>query len=146
MRNLIAIVALGLFLAPLPSGFIRSDEKNKAEKGSIQGQWLITIIEWGEDKYTGDVGTYHITDKELEYQVRDSKRRKDRYETDESTTPCHIDVYSDDKNKVLLERGIYRLDGDTLVICLKSAELMRPTEFEADKAGRQRVLTLKRKK
>jgi len=51
-----------------------------------------------------------------------------------------------------MHEGIYKLDGDTLLICKRSLprevnpDCVRPTKFDAPEESLQLLLTLKRKK
>jgi hypothetical protein len=57
-----------------------------------------------------------------------------------------IDFRSGDGPQGVALRGIYKLDGDDLVICVSLAPFARPTELTTTKGTSVMMFTLKRKK
>jgi uncharacterized protein (TIGR03067 family) len=67
-----------------------------------------------------------------------------RYTIDPKQEPPHFDAYpEEDPGKPLHQKGIYKLEGDTLTIALASAGRERPTSFEGG-ASDAHVMVLKR--
>lgn len=66
---------------------------------------------------------------------------------DPSKPPPALDVTSDggpQRGRVI--RGIYRLEGDELTICMAAPEAPRPTTFDASKGSGQTLMTFRRRK
>ena len=65
---------------------------------------------------------------------------------DPSETPKAIDVIPDggpQKDKVV--RGIYRLEGDELTICMAAPDAPRPKTFDGAKGTQQTLMTFRRR-
>lgn len=102
-------------------------EEGPSEK-EIKGQKLV-FGQTAEDSYISKTG--------------DREEKPGRFKLDPSKTPNEIDISPPDGRK--RAQGIYKLDGDALVICATNKG-DRPKEFKADKDTKTTVLTLKRDK
>jgi RNA polymerase sigma factor (sigma-70 family) len=123
--------------------------KRGADKEAIQGAWQTTAVEAnGKDTpekarafkeigaskwvFSADKVTYQLGGKEMPA----------AYTIDPSKTPKQIDLRPEEGRPGL---GIYSLEGDVLKLCLPGpGGDARPTELEADEAGKTILLTLKR--
>ncbi len=63
-----------------------------------------------------------------------------------SRDPPQIDVTASYSNPVQVQRGIYRLDGNSLLLCVAIGGKPRPTEFDTSPGSGHRLFVLRRKK
>ena len=66
------------------------------------------------------------------------------YKADATKAPAELDVSDGFKGKPL--RGIFKVEGDTLTVCLVEGDADRPTAFESAAGSKGILLTLKRVK
>jgi uncharacterized protein (TIGR03067 family) len=111
----------------------------------IEGTWVVVSAtkdgkpgeEIQDDKLTFKDGLLTHASKKTE--------GKGTYKLDPSAKPSTIDIVEEGKDKPF--RGIYRLEGDKLVICMSiAADDKRPTEFAAKAGSGQMLVELKREK
>jgi len=123
-----------LFL--LPSAFlVVAEPTNEAKKEleRLQGEWVMAALEVDgqqipEEKIRGTTLTikgnkYTVTVKETKHEVT--------IQLDPAQKPKAIDMsFPDGTNLPKVGKGIYKLDGDTFMLCrAQSPEGARPTEF-----------------
>jgi uncharacterized protein (TIGR03067 family) len=135
---------LGLALAvaaPAPK------EAPKKDPPSILGEWVPTTIVVGgkkEDQPAGSLMTFAKDGKSTMKEDKDAKLVEMSYTLDPKQDPSHITLTEAGMGNITL-LGIYKLEGETLTICLASGK-DRPTAF-ASRAGSANILiTLKRPK
>ena len=90
----------------------------------------------------------HITITTDRWKVTKELESESNLTLDATKDPAHIDVWvaaQGDDDKSSRARGIYRLDGDTLVVCY-TLNGARPTKFESPPKSGVWVMTLKRVK
>jgi uncharacterized protein (TIGR03067 family) len=137
----------GLLIALSASSMTAADEKTDADNKAIAGKWSPVSLEMGGEKRdaASEPGALPATFKDGKVLLNDKEIFG--YKLDASTDPKIIDLTrleDPDKDQVL--EGIYKFDGEMLVICLWTGQgtKARPAEF-ATKAGDNFVLvTLKR--
>jgi len=66
------------------------------------------------------------------------------YKADTTKATAELDVSAGPKGKPL--RGIYKVEGDTLTVCVVEGDADRPTAFESPAGSKVILLTLKRAK
>ena len=66
------------------------------------------------------------------------------YKADATKAPAELDLSDGPKGKPL--RGIFKVEGDTLTVCLVEGDADRPTAFESAAGSKAILLTLKRVK
>jgi uncharacterized protein (TIGR03067 family) len=136
--------ACGLSLAPDPPP--RADSDKTEEK--IQGTWLLDRVETDgkqvqDPKYEGATATF---DKGKVRTVDKDETKEGEYKIDASSNPKSIDlVYKPKKGGEYLFRGIYRLEGDVLTLCLVGPEGERQKEFVTKPGQGQYLQVWKRK-
>jgi uncharacterized protein (TIGR03067 family) len=129
----------------------QAQDDAKKEMANFKGTWsLLSVV-----LPTGDKGPSENDIKEMKLvfgqpaddsmvmKFGDKGEKASTYKLDPSKSPKEIDMQPSGGPK--LAKGIYKLDGDTLVICANN-QGDRPKEFKADKASGTSVLTLKRDK
>ncbi len=133
-------------------------DKGMDDKKAIQGVWQITDFEFNgkgseapneEQLKIVKAAKWVFTDDKVVVRTPVGKGSQDSpasFKLDPSKTPKEIDVTPlDGPSKGKTEGGIYSLDGDVLKLCMPGPEGgPRPTEFAADKGGKNILLTLKR--
>jgi uncharacterized protein (TIGR03067 family) len=136
-----------LFLALLAGVIAAADEKTDADNKSITGTWAPVSLEMAGEKRdaASEPGALPATFKDGKVLLNDEEIFS--YKLDASTDPKIIDLTKlKDPEKDQVLEGIYKFDGEMLVICLWTGQgtKARPSEF-ATKAGDNFVLvTLKR--
>ena len=140
-------VALALLLTVLTSGYLAADEKTDADNKAIAGTWTPVSLEMAGEKRdaSSEPGALPATFKEGKVLLNDKEIFS--YKLDASTDPKIIDLTKlEDPDKDQVLEGIYKFDGEMLIICLWTGQgtKARPSEFST-KAGDNFVLvTLKR--
>jgi uncharacterized protein (TIGR03067 family) len=135
-------------LLSLTGAAVLAQEPNPA--GPLEGTWTITKGErQGKEQNKEDSeGEFRFRgasvkvasgaeDAQYRYEVRAAKKA--------GVLP-EIDFRSGDGPQGVVLRGIYKLDGDDLVICVSLAPFARPTELATTKGTSVMMFTLKRKK
>lgn len=118
---------------------------------SIVGEWVAEkIVHSGQVDYHPETLWYTFTAEGKWVVVRGGKELggKDRgYTLDPKASPAAVDFTLDrtkaDARKIL---GIYRLDGDTLTLCLREDGIPRPAVFESPAEGSVSLIVFKRVK
>lgn len=145
MRTKVTVATL--FLAGLLGNIATADEQTDADSKAIVGTWSPVSLEVAGERRdaASEPGALPATFKDGKVLLNDEEIFS--YKLDASTDPKIIDLTKlkdPDKGQVL--EGIYKFDGEMLVVCLWTGQgtKARPSEF-ATKAGDNFVLvTLKR--
>jgi uncharacterized protein (TIGR03067 family) len=128
------------FAAPAP------DEKDptKEDQERIQGTWKVESGEVGGLKNPDDllkIQLVFMAEKVIS-KIGDAEKKKGTFQLDATAKLKTIDVRTDDQ----LVHGIYKLEGDTLTICLDESGEARPAEFESKEGTKVALVVLKRVK
>jgi uncharacterized protein (TIGR03067 family) len=117
----------------------------KADPPQVEGEWVAESYVRGgkeEDGLRGRV--FRFADGKAEIV---GLREALTYKTDPKADPPRIDLTTVGRDKEETIPGIYRRDGDALVICFpKTGAGARPTKFESPAGSDIVLLTLKRDK
>ena len=129
----------------------RKLENDEAKKDGekLKGAWAaVTFIQGGEgdeqpcDPEDSILRFYFSSDKITMFEIVHGGINKGSFKLDSTATPKSIDLtfppFQGKKNDQTL-RGIYKFDGDTLMICYRLDEGERPSEFKS-KAGSETIL------
>jgi RNA polymerase sigma factor (sigma-70 family) len=131
--------------ADKPATAIKEDAVKDEEK--ILGTWDYVSVETkGENLPQKEIkGARMIFAAEGKFTAINSKgEKKGTYKLDPAKKPREITTTNDDGKKHL---GIYKLDGDTLTICMHQEDgAARPTEFATSKDTKLVLVVLKREK
>jgi RNA polymerase sigma-70 factor (ECF subfamily) len=115
------------------------------DEGKILGTWLVASDEWGGQKgaeggLTGLRLTFAAAGKVT---IKHGNQEEEgAYKLDPAKTPRQIDVTANGRELP----GIYKLEGDTLTLCVDHGGGARPTEFASKPGTEVHLLTLKREK
>jgi len=147
MRSLTFAALLGILVSQSaadqsPIANRKVDQKPKTDQELLEGIWLIIGLEANgkaepEQNYRGNTLTL-TKDKAT---LKEGKHAPIDFATaiDPSKSPKTIDLTA----KAVIIRGIYKFEGDELVLCL-SIGANRPTDFTTKVGGDTELFTLKR--
>jgi RNA polymerase sigma factor (sigma-70 family) len=147
---LIVLLACGLVgLVPLVwalAASVQTGAKGKSDRDLLQGSWQIVEAEMNGKKAEGEEGE-QIKKQKLVVKGSTMKIKfESEFTLDEKKTPRQIDleVKEGPAQEVGTWRGIYKLRGDDLQICLSLPDGARPKGFTTEAGGQSMLLTLKR--
>jgi uncharacterized protein (TIGR03067 family) len=145
------LVAGGAVAAPAP--FAKPERRTDLEK--LQGEWVVAswtdaiLMEWRGGSVEGwaevscEGRTVSVTGDRLKWRTDGAVTRGEVIRLGKGE-PKAIDLTNAESRRT--RRGIYRLEGDVLTLCLSAAgEAERPASFEL-KRGCENLLVLRRKK
>lgn len=147
----VAVLALAL-------GCGKKDNTASGGGASLEGTWILNGMEiLGEKAPAEEINKEPESDRTLKVTadkmifVKKGKEDPSTYTTDKSKSPAHIDlVKKGEDGKEEKSYGIYKIDGDTLTLCIVESDKAddRPKEFKTEKTGKSLsvVFTLTRKK
>lgn len=145
--SIVLAAGLGLILAA-------DDKKDGKKTAKLEGTYVIVGLEMGgekiPDEFLGKSPEDELTVKITGDKLISTKKGKDdsiSYKIDTSKSPAHITTTETKAGKTETSYGIYKIDGDTLTICMVESEKAedRPKEFKSAKNSRTMLLTLKKK-
>lgn len=133
---------LGLFV--LANDSPKENDNGKSKNGSdspkqaadaLEGTWQLKSFEISGDTTPGFDGfTYVFRDGKSSFRVDGQSKEEYTYRLDRSQSPAHIDLMQKTDKGEVLNRGIFRLDGETLHWCLTMRDgASRPTAFSTRK-------------
>jgi uncharacterized protein (TIGR03067 family) len=122
-------------------------EKPKAAADEPTGEWEIQgiTVSGRQTVFNGQV-IYSFT-KDGKWAVsRDGKATgiELRVEFDAKAAPPTIDLISNPQAATSRQQGIYKIDGDTLTICVRRGKAERPTAFESPEGSGVTLYVMKR--
>jgi uncharacterized protein (TIGR03067 family) len=130
------VLAAGLLVAAdTPQDAVRQ------EKEKLKGTWALVSMEaQGKPVPAADLKVVKYTFEEARFSYEDGRGgpKEGMYTLGSARSPKSIDLSQDGS---LAARGIYKLEGDRLTLCLASPRGERPTEFTT-KAGVSTVLVV----
>lgn len=139
---------LALTLAPGALGSQATTEAAKEELQRHQGTWVVTqAIFDGQETAPEVAGSIRrVVEGDHVVWQRDGKPfAGTRIELDPTREPKTIDVFPDGgPNRGQRAPGIYRLEGDTLVLCMAPPDGTRPDAFEAPSGSGRSLMTFRR--
>jgi uncharacterized protein (TIGR03067 family) len=119
--------------------------RNDASK--LEGKWALASAnsdgrDWAKGRFAG--WYYVFKDGKVTNIVGGPVDTAKAYKVEASKTPAHLDLPGDNNpKKPPFQAGLYKIDGDTLTICVRS-DFQRPTDFNPGEG--QTLLTLTRVK
>jgi uncharacterized protein (TIGR03067 family) len=145
----------GLVLGLLVAG-TAADGQDKKDPPKLEGTYIIVGLEAGGEKLPAELfekapeadRTIVIKGDKL-IATKGGKEDAIEFKTDTSKTPAHITTTEKKPDgKTETSYGIFKVDGDTLIICMVESgkEADRPKEFKTTKDNKAMLMTLKKKK
>jgi RNA polymerase sigma-70 factor (ECF subfamily) len=153
--KIVAVVALGMMVAAGTVPYARralADKPAAADKEEVSkeerkflGTWAVQSCEVGgqkvpEEKFKKTRFTFAPKGK---WTRKGDREEEGTYKLDHSKKPKAITITTDQRGT---ELGIYKLDGDTLTICIEASGNKRPTEFATKEGTRVNLIVFKRVK
>jgi uncharacterized protein (TIGR03067 family) len=140
---IVLLASAGLSIAP--------DEGTKDDKDKLQGTWLIQSVEAAGDRVPKeDIENIRLTIEGDKYtETRDKAvEEKGTLKLDPTKSPKTIDfAIKEGMSEGETQLGIYKLDDDTLTLCLADpGDKERPKEFATKAGSRQFLIVFKREK
>jgi len=125
-----------------------ADEKSTSDKEMIQGTWVVVSVEEAGQWRSGEVGLKAVfTTDTLTFQRDKQDPMQMKYKLDSTQKPKAIDTTHEiDLGKLILQLGVYSLDGDTLKLRLESAGKPRPDKLETKAKDTSVLFVAKRAK
>jgi uncharacterized protein (TIGR03067 family) len=127
----------------------------RAADDDIKGTYTIIGIEAGGEKIPDEFLkkgkeedlTLKITADKI-IAIKNGKEDPAAYKLDTSKKPHEIDLTATKDGKEEKMYGIFKVDGDKLIICMAEVEKPadRPKEFKTTKEGKSIMITLQKKK
>jgi uncharacterized protein (TIGR03067 family) len=146
------------FAAPSGSGLLllvlqREPEVVRAEREKLQGIWKMTAAEIAGQDVLGPGkgiknGKLVVRGTELFITRNDYDTVTSDYVLDPTQKPRTMDFVprnGPENERGRVHRAIYKLDGDTLTVCVNGPDLERPTEFKSAEGTQIMLFTLKRR-
>jgi len=122
----------------------------KKDPPSLVGEWIPESVIHGGKPHPNEPGTmitFTAEGKCLTKEGKDEKPDEMSYQINAKKDPPELDLIEPDggMNPQKLMPGIYKIEGDTLTLCL-SLNQKRPTEFASPAGSDVILITLKRAK
>jgi uncharacterized protein (TIGR03067 family) len=141
-------VLLGVGVVLLLGAATRADVKKDTDK--LQGKWVLKSAERGGKPVDLDKEEHvpkSITFKDGKVTIETQKgEQKGSFKIGRAEKLGTLDLTHDEKKEQVI-KGIYRLEGDTLTVCVNEGKLSdRPTEFGAKEGSHQVVAVFTRDK
>ena len=136
----LAFTAASLLAAPAPD----KKDPTKEDQEKIQGTWKVESGEFGGAKNPDELLKIQLvfSGEKIVSKSGDAEKKKGTFQLDATPKIKTIDFRTDDQ----LVHGIYKLDGDTLTICLDESGEARPAEFVSKAGSKVALVVLKRVK
>jgi len=140
MRTLLALAVPVLLVAAEPVA-----DAVKKDMTALEGDWTMVSGEREGEAFPDDLvksGKREVKDGVSTATFGEAFTIKSKFTVDPAKKPKAIDFeVTDGDQKGTKLHGVYELDGDTLKLCLTTADSDRPTDFTT-KAGDGRTLTV----
>ena len=123
-------------------------EAPKKDPPTIVGEWAGEKAEAGGKPLPvppGGITMEFLADGKVVIREGPKPAETAQYTADPKKSPAEIDLNPSDKAKGLTFVGIYKIEGDTLTICLGVGG-KRPAKFESPAGSDSMLMTLKRTK
>jgi uncharacterized protein (TIGR03067 family) len=137
-----------LFASLLAVGTVAAADKD-TELKALEGAWILDAAELEGRDHTDDFAGMKLILKGTDYTIEFGENSdKGTFTINVEKKPKWIDIQTGAKGPFMgkLLPGIYKIDGDKLILCAHADAKTRPTEFDAKEKTRNMLLTYKREK
>jgi uncharacterized protein (TIGR03067 family) len=143
-------LALGLLALVTTCGVVAAagDAAETPDAKSIQGTWeFVSIHDQGKQRDVPAGMRAIIKADALSFGVNKDDSMGCKYTIDPAKTPKQMDWFvEEDPGRPLHQPGIYKLEGDTLTVCMTAVGKPRPIKFESKAGDFAHLWVLKRVK
>jgi uncharacterized protein (TIGR03067 family) len=149
---------MGRLVAVLCSAFVigafgpvrGADEKDDKDAKALQGVWAYESMEWNGKKIPADqIKESTLTIDGNKFTVKRGKEVAQagtiKFDSIKSQKTFDVTV-TEGEGKGSIMLGIYKIDGDTITVCLSYTGTVRPTEYKTAEQSDSVVVTAKRVK
>lgn len=141
----LAFALLFAFTLPIAA----DDKKEKSDEEKLQGEWVMVGLEVREEAVPAEklAGTTLVIKKDKYTTIVKKKEYPVTFKLDPKQDPKHIDMFiPSDSGQPQLSKGIYKIEGDKLIICRgQAAGGERPRNFVSSATNDTFVVTWERK-
>src|SRR5262245_27712809 len=120
-----------------------------AELKALEGNWVIDAAKLDGRDHTDDYAGMRLILKGTDYTIEFGENSdKGTFSVNAEKMPKWIDIKTGAKGPFMGKTlpGIYKIDGDKLVLCCHADAETRPGDFDAKSKTRNMLLTYKREK
>ncbi len=146
MRHTSSLATLAVLLL---AGSLSGQGKPATDLDKLQGTWVPSSAVFDGAEFSTDQlkeRLWVIAGDQLSELNKGRRERRATLVVDGAKKPASLDVaYNDGDAKGLMGRAIYKLDGDSLTVCM-AVPGQRPTEFASKRGDGLALLVFKRAK
>jgi RNA polymerase sigma factor (sigma-70 family) len=122
----------------------KAKEEQRKEATKLNGKWKAVAAEISGNvlpEDTAQTNVWDIADGKITRKLPKNKVKGGTdeevlpFKTDPNKKPAHIDIEGEVAGQKIIIKGIYKLDGDELTVCLYGADGGRPAEFTSSDLG-----------
>ena len=150
--QLLTLVMMVLFVGPLVTADDPNAEVVKKENPKLEGTWVVVKSEVAgikDDSSSKVIRTYTFKDSKVIIKNGDEVATEAPFEIDPKKSPKTIDFdfpVKDAKQNPKKEKtpGIYKFEGEMLIVCHTVWGFPRPKKFSTDEKEKSILITMKR--
>lgn len=142
MKHRFAVLCIGFLLTT--QNAIGQEAKKEV---SIVGEWDgEKATRGGKERPVPEGGVKFTFTAEGKFIVKEGSRDQEvgEYKVDAKKNPVELDIIDSKKDRKML--AIFKIEGDTLTMCLSDDKDGRPTKFESPEGSKTMLITFKRAK
>ena len=146
-RNAIKVAAAACMIAVVGSAAGADDKKpvDKDDKPAkkLDGKWDVTYMEIGGKEQKGGGSMVWEFDGEKASSTSGSDTVRFGIKRDDTADPKRVNLHRPEGDKGLVMRGIYKFDGDMLILCVATSPDDQPKQFQTNRDDGRLLLKMK---